>query len=99
NFILKIFSFFSLMVGTVVLDAFWFERYIIQWKEFDISDRETNKIKTVQLTDLHIDELRSFHHSIAKKINKEQPDLLFITGDSVNRNSKFPVLDKFLGLI
>ena len=87
------------MVGTVVLDAFWFERYIIQWKEFDISDRETNKIKTVQLTDLHIDELRSFHHSIAKKINKEQPDLLFITGDSVNRNSKFPVLDKFLGLI
>ena len=87
------------MVGTVVLDAFWFERYIIQWKEFDISDRETNKIKTVQLTDLHIHEIRSFHHSIARRINREQPDLIFITGDSVNRTRHLPVLDEFLKLI
>lgn len=99
NFILKIFSFISLIVGTVVLDAFWFERYIIQWNKFDISDRDTNKIKTIQLSDLHIDEIRSFHRSIAKRINKEQPDLLFITGDSVNRTSKLPVLDEFLKLI
>ena len=93
------FSFISVIIGMVVLDAFWFERYIIQWREFDISDRKTGKIKAIQLTDLHINEIHSFHRSIAKRINKEQPDLLFITGDSVNRNSKFPVFNEFLGLI
>ncbi len=92
-------SLFSLTVGMVFLDAFWFERYIIQWNKFDISDRDTNKIKTIQLTDLHIHEIRSFHHSIAKRINQEQPDLIFITGDSVNRTSLLPVLDEFLKLI
>ncbi|MCG2461006.1 metallophosphoesterase [Flavobacteriaceae bacterium F89] len=99
NFILKILSFFSLIIGLVVLDAFWFERYIIQWNVFDISDRDTGKIKTIQLTDLHIDEIRSFHHSIAKRINREQPDLLFFTGDSVNRTSKLHVFNELLNLI
>ena len=77
----------------VVLDAFWFERYIIQWNKFDISGRDDNKIKTIQLTDLHINEILAFHHSIAKRINQEQPDLIFITGDSVNRTSKLPILN------
>ncbi len=83
----------------IVLDAFWFERYIIQWNKFDISERGSDKIKTVQLTDLHIDEILSFHHSIAKRINRERPDLIFITGDSVNRTSKLRIFEEFLKLI
>lgn len=85
--------------GLVFLDAFWFERYIIDWKEFDISDGATDKIKTIQLSDLHINSIKSFHNTMAERINTERPDVLFITGDSVNRNKDIGILDSFLGMI
>ncbi len=46
-----------------------------------------------------MDEIRYFHKSIAKRINKENSDLIAITGDSINYTNKLPVLDSFLGLI
>lgn len=96
NFIVK---FFLSALGLLLLDSFWFERYIIQWTEFDISEIRTDSIKIIQLTDLHIDKIKYFHKSIAKRINEEKPDLITITGDSVNYTSKLPALDSFLKLI
>ncbi|MGB5782517.1 MAG: metallophosphoesterase, partial [Eudoraea sp.] len=95
NFIIR--SFFALL-GLFLFDIFWFEKYVIQWTTYDLSNSE-NKIKIVHLTDLHINELKSFHKAIAKKINQELPDLICITGDSVNRNNGLPVLNQFLDLI
>ena len=86
-------------IGLVLLDSFWFEKYIIDWNHFDISKSENNKIKIIQISDLHFDELRYFHKSIAKKINTMKPDLIFITGDSVDKTEKIGSLDKFLELI
>lgn len=86
-------------MGLAFLDAFWFERYVIDWNEFDISGDSGDKIKTIQLSDLHIGSIKSFHESLAQKINEERPDALFVTGDSVDRNSKIPVLDAFLAMI
>lgn len=86
-------------LGLLLLDSFWFERYIIQWTEFDISEDRSKKIKIIQLTDLHLDELKYFHKSIAKRINKENPELVTITGDSINYTSKIPAFESFLGLI
>lgn len=86
-------------MGLVFLDAFWFERYIIDWKEFDISEGSGDKIKTIQLSDLHINSIKSFHKTMAERINKERPDALFVTGDSVNSMSGVPVLDAFLAMI
>lgn len=51
-------------LGLVLLDAFWFEKYVIEWNYFDISKSDRNKIKIIQITDLHIDQLRYFHKSI-----------------------------------
>lgn len=96
NFLIK---FIFGAVGLVFLDAFWFERYIIDWKEFDISDSATDKIKTIQLSDLHINSIKSFHTAMAERINTERPDVLFITGDSVNRNKGIAILNTFLGMI
>ncbi len=87
------------VVGLVFLDAFWFERYIIDWKEFDISEGSGARIKTIQLSDLHITSIKSFHKEMAERINKEQPDALFITGDSLNGRSGIPILDTFLAMI
>ncbi len=96
NFMLK---FFIGVLGLLLLDIFWFEKYIISWPEYDISDRESSRIKLIQLSDLHIEEVKSFHRSIAKRINKENPDLLLITGDSVNYPRLLPVFNDFLELI
>lgn len=86
-------------VGLAFLDAFWFEKYVIDWNYFDISKSPENKIKAIQISDLHLDELRSFHHSIAERINAIQPDLIFITGDSVDKTEKINALNEFLKLI
>lgn len=83
-------------IGLVLLDSFWFEKYVIDWNYFDISKSGKNKIKIIQISDLHFDELRYFHKSIAKKINSLKPDLIFITGDTVDKTEKIDSLNEFL---
>ena len=72
-------------IGLFLLDVFWFEKYVIDWNYFDISKTQDDKVKVIQISDLHFGKLRSSHKSIAEKINKLQPDLIFLTGDSVNK--------------
>jgi len=86
-------------LGLFLLDAFWFEKYVIDWNYFDISKPQDHKIKVIQISDLHFGKLRSSHKSIAEKINKLQPDLIFLTGDSVNKTGTISELHKFLQLI
>ncbi|MBC8767909.1 metallophosphoesterase [Arenibacter sp. BSSL-BM3] len=96
QFILKLF------LGTIsflVLDSFWLETYFIEWTEHDISESGPKKIKAIHLTDLHLRSIKSVHASIAKRINEEQPDVIFFTGDSVERNKYLTVLQDFLSLI
>lgn len=87
------------LTGLFVLDAFWFEKYVIDWNYFDISKGSEHKIKIIQISDLHIEKLRSSHKSIAEKINALQPDIVFITGDAVNHTKEIEVLHSFLKLI
>lgn len=56
------------------LDAFWFEKYVIDWNYFDISAAKENKIKII-------------------------PDVLLITGDSIDKTEKIDLLDDLLKLI
>lgn len=86
------------VIGIILLDSLWFEKYVIDWNYFDISENE-NKLKIIQISDLHIKEVRSFHKSIVKKINNVNPDIVFITGDSVDSTDKINELDTFLGLM
>lgn len=87
------------IIGLFLLDTLWFEKYIIEWNYFDISKNKKNRIKIIQISDLHINSLHSFHRSIAKKINSIKPDLIFITGDSVNTTKNIETLNEFLVLI
>lgn len=95
SFIIKSFLAF---LGLFLFDIFWFEKNVIQWTNYDLSDSDS-KIKIIQLSDLHINELKAFHKSIASKINEELPDLICITGDAVNNNRGLPIFDQFLELI
>ncbi|WP_347921941.1 metallophosphoesterase [Pontimicrobium sp. SW4] len=81
------------------LDSLWFEKYVVDWNYFDISKSNENKIKIIQISDLHFNQLRYFHKSIAKKINLIKPDLVFITGDSVDKTENIAPFNDFLKLI
>lgn len=86
-------------IGLILMDSLWFEKYIIDWNYFDISKSDKNKVKIIQISDLHFDGLKCSHRHIAKKINIIKPDLLFITGDSVDKTEKIELLNEFLILI
>ena len=96
GFVIKL---FLGVLGLFFLDAFWLEQYFIEWNIFDISNGNQNKIKAIQLSDLHLKEIKKVHKSVAKRINKELPDVLLITGDSITRNSRIPLLSEFLSLL
>jgi hypothetical protein len=87
------------LVGFLFLDAFWIEKYIVKWSRHDIREGGKDTIKVIQLTDLHIREIKTYHKWIGSRIAKEKPDLLFFTGDSINRPSQLGLLEAFLKLI
>lgn len=86
------------IISLIAIDAFWFEKYMIEWNYYDLSTTK-NKIKIVQLSDLHLQSVKSFHKSIAEKINKLRPGFICITGDAIDDNSKLEALNSFLKLI
>lgn len=87
------------IIGLVVLDAYWLEPYLLEWTQFDLSGDNADKIKAVHLTDMHIRSSGAYHRTIAKKINKEKPDVILITGDTINSNVYFPFLITFLDMV
>lgn len=90
---------FLASLGLFLLDALWFEKQVIDWNYYDVSKSEKPKIRVIQVSDLHLDQLRSFHKSFAKKLNSIKPDLVFFTGDSIDTTEKVDVLNEFLELI
>lgn len=93
-----ILSFLGLM-GFLFLDAFWIEKYIVKWSRHDIREGREDTIKVIQLTDLHIKEIKAYHKWIGRRITREKPDLLFFTGDSINWPNQLSLLEAFLKLI
>ncbi len=87
------------IIGLITLDGFWFEKYVIDWKEFDIAHGPSPKIKILQISDLHLRSIKSYHTWIATRINQEVPDVLFITGDAITRTKQLGLLTAFLELI
>lgn len=87
------------LIGLLFIDSLWFEKYIIDWNYFDISKDAKNKIKIIQISDLHFYSLQYFHRTIAKRINFIKPDLILITGDSIDKENRVNSLNEFLQLI
>jgi predicted MPP superfamily phosphohydrolase len=52
--------------------------------------------RIVQLTDLHLRRSPGFHETIARAVGSANPDVIVISGDSVDRDDSLPLLDEFL---
>lgn len=83
------------------LDAILLEEYFFQVKTFDIGNTGSKeKRRILLLTDLHFrNRLWPNHYKLADKINELKPDLLLITGDTLDRKGKPCPMDEFFGLL
>lgn len=52
-----------------------------------------------QISDLHLRELGDQHDTIAAEIARRRPDVLVITGDSIDQRGSMVVLEEFLSLL
>lgn len=84
------------LIGLTALDVFWFEKYIIDWKEFDLSENSNEPISIIQLSDIHLQEINFSLKNIAKKVNSLNPNILLFTGDTVARSRHFIHLESLL---
>ncbi len=94
-------SAFFIITGGIFTDAFWFENFFIETKNFYWGNtaRDTPNLKLVQVSDLHLQKINYPIRQLAKKINNLRPDLILITGDAIDKASKINLLDDFLNLI
>ncbi len=65
----------------------------------EINKNLKNKIKIVHISDLHIKRDKKIYKDLIGNINNIKPDLLLITGDSIENNKNLPLLDKLLSKI
>ncbi|MEI6947374.1 metallophosphoesterase [Paraflavisolibacter sp. H34] len=89
------------VVGAALLDALVLERYFFQLKKIHIGNKESRrKLRLLLLTDLHLkDSVWPFHSRLARKINQLAPDLILISGDTVDTTGKAATADRFFGLL
>ncbi|NER10992.1 hypothetical protein SAMN06265375_10224 [Muriicola jejuensis] len=87
------------ITGFIFLDAFWIETYLVNWSRHDLRKAGGPYIKLIQLTDLHLREMKVSHSWIARRISREKPDLLCFTGDTINRPNQLVLLEEFLEMI
>ncbi len=87
--------------GLLLLDALILEKYFFKVKVFNIGNKGgSKKLKLVLLTDLHIRQfLLPQYHRLAAKVNELQPDLIIITGDTLDSTGKVEPMDEFLSLL
>jgi uncharacterized protein len=72
--------------------AFWIEPYWIQVTHHKIAAPLAKPIKIAHLTDIHTYGLGQRERKMLEVLEAEQPDLIVITGDSINVSANYPGL-------
>lgn len=87
--------------GFILLDSFWLEKYFIETNNFCLgkSTEDNFDLKVIQISDLHLQALNRQLKRLAKSINEQKPDLILITGDSVDNKKNIFILNQFLSKI
>src|SRR6185369_5081667 len=70
--------------------AFWIEPYWIEVTRYNVPARLSSPIKIAHLTDIHTSGLGRRERKMLELIEAERPDLIVITGDSINITSDYP---------
>lgn len=96
-----IFGILAAGMAGVMADALFFEKYFFEVKSFNIGNKDSHrKLKLVLLTDLHFRAtLWPYYRRLAEKVNCIRPDLILISGDSLDSSGELRPLNKFFALL
>lgn len=86
----------------VLIDALVLEHLLFSVKTFSIGNNkgDDSPVRILHLTDLHFrKDLALKFRILAKRINKISPDMIFLSGDSIDQNGEIRPLEKFLRLL
>lgn len=93
----------SLLTGASLAfaDSYWFEKAFIETNEFFIGKARPNSsnLRFVQVSDLHLQSIKSYHKKLVNRLNKLKPDIIFFTGDICDRKRYLDLVDEFLSSI
>jgi uncharacterized protein len=83
----------GVLLGIYVLaiEPFWLDVTI-----HPVGKSETQRMRIVQLSDLHLHEIGRREIAVMAEIERLQPDLLILSGDVIDRPESLPLLENFL---
>lgn len=87
-------------IGAVILLIYstWIEPYRLDVTRHDMrSAGETEKIRLVQVSDLHLHNFGSYEKELAKQITALNADVVVLSGDAIDRVEAVPWLKAFVG--
>jgi predicted MPP superfamily phosphohydrolase len=58
-----------------------------------------DRLRLVQISDLHLKRIDSFHETLALRVDALRPDLLLFTGDTVDESTNVPLVGEMLSLL
>lgn len=91
---------FPLFFGSIFYAA-RIEPYWIATRTVNVASplfsQNLKNVKIVQISDLHISEIRPYEKGLIRRINRLKPDLLFITGDFINEADDVELVLEVLG--
>ncbi len=87
--------------GLVLLDALLLEKYFFETRHYDIGNKKAkDKVRLILITDLHFRHtLWPQYEKLAEEINSHEPDLIMITGDTLDSDGDTSPAAKFLSLL
>lgn len=91
-----VFGVVAVLVAALAVYASWIEPYWIEVTHHHIAAPLKSRIKIAHLTDIHTYGLGRRERKLLKVLDTEQPDVIVITGDSINTTSDYPGLREVL---
>ena len=85
--------------GLGALDAFGVQPNRVTITRHRIGRPGKSPLRIVQLTDLHLRVVGGHEREIAEAVTELRPDLVVLTGDSIDQRGRLPQLSEFLGLL
>ena len=94
---------FLLAAGAATAAAIGVETLLLEPRRVTVTRHRvsggTRSLRVVQLTDLHLQDIHQFEMDVASTVSSLAPDLIVVTGDSIDRRDRLGVLDEFLGAL
>lgn len=82
-----------IFVAIAVL-VWWFSNFTLKTENFTVySDKITSSVRIAVISDLHATEYGISNETILKKIEKAEPDLVFMLGDMYSRGSEWEIME------